>query len=61
MKDSKLNLRDVHSSQGSHTLGCVGDWILEHLKIVTRLINERFASVMGECVILKLQVLRLLL
>ena len=24
---------------------------LEHLKIETRLINERFASVMGECVI----------
>jgi len=23
---------------------------LEHLKIETRLINERFASVMGECV-----------
>jgi len=25
---------------------------LEHLKIETRLINEMFASVMGECVIL---------
>ena len=24
---------------------------LEHLKIETRLINEKFASVMGECVI----------
>ena len=24
---------------------------LDHLKIETRLINERFASVMGECVI----------
>jgi hypothetical protein len=26
---------------------------LEHLKIETRLIDERFASVMGECVFLK--------
>jgi hypothetical protein len=26
---------------------------LEHLKIETRLIDERFASVMGECVTLK--------
>ena len=29
---------------------------LEHLKIGTRLIHERLASVMGECVILTLQV-----
>ena len=27
---------------------------LEHLKIETRLIDEKFASVMGECVIVKL-------
>ncbi len=27
---------------------------LEHLKIATRLINERFTSVMGECVISKI-------
>jgi hypothetical protein len=27
---------------------------LEHLKIETRLMDERFASVMGECVIWKL-------
>jgi hypothetical protein len=27
---------------------------LEHLKIKTRLIDERFASVMGECVIVTL-------
>ncbi len=27
---------------------------LEHLKIQTRLIDEKFASVMGECVIVKL-------
>ncbi len=32
---------------------------LEHLKIETRLINERFASVMGECVIVTLKVCRL--
>ncbi len=32
---------------------------LEHLKIETRLIDERFASVMGECEIVTLQVRRL--
>jgi hypothetical protein len=32
---------------------------LEHLKIETRLINERFESVMGECVIVTLKVHRL--
>ncbi len=32
---------------------------LEHLKIETRLIDERFASVMGECVIVTLKVRRL--
>ncbi len=32
---------------------------LEHLKIETRLIDERFASVMGECVIVTLKVHRL--
>ena len=32
---------------------------LEHLKIETRLINERFESVMGECVIVTLKVFRL--
>ncbi len=31
---------------------------LEHLKIETRLIDERFASVMGECVIVTLKVRR---
>ena len=31
---------------------------LEHLKIETRLVDERFPSVMCECVILTLQVLR---
>ena len=37
------------------TLGCVGDW---NTKIETRLIGERFASVMSECVILTPQVHR---
>jgi hypothetical protein len=32
---------------------------LEHLKIETRLIDERFPSVMGECVIVTLKVCRL--
>ena len=31
---------------------------LDHLKIETKVINERFASVMGECVILTTQTLR---
>jgi hypothetical protein len=31
---------------------------LEHLKIETRFIHESFASVMGECVILVIQVCR---
>jgi hypothetical protein len=38
MKDGKVKLRDLHVSRT--------------LKIETKLINERFASVMGECVIL---------
>ena len=39
-------------AEGSTPLAYTG-WYgeLEHLKIKTRLINERFASVMGECVI----------
>jgi hypothetical protein len=37
--------------------GLVGE--LEHLKIETRLIDERFLSVMGECVIVTLKVCRL--
>jgi hypothetical protein len=43
MKDYKLKLRELHVS---HTL-LYGR--LEHLKIETRLIDERFPSVMGEC------------
>ena len=48
MKDSKLKLRDLHVS---YTFGLIEG--LEHLKIESSLIDERFASVMGECVTLK--------
>jgi hypothetical protein len=48
MKDSNLNLRDLHSTHLTYTEWCGG---LEHLKIDTRLIDERVPSVMGECVI----------
>jgi hypothetical protein len=38
-------------SEGSTRLTYTGlCGVLEHLKIETRLIDERFASVMGECV-----------
>jgi len=46
MKDYKLKL----STRLAYT-GLLGG--LEHLKIETRLIDEKFASVMGECVIVK--------
>ena len=48
MKDEKLKLRDLHAS---HTVLRGG---LEHLKIKTSLIDEKFASVMGECVFVNL-------
>jgi hypothetical protein len=48
-------MRDLHTSCTGYT-GLNGG--LEHLKIETRLIDERFASVKGECVILTSQVLR---
>ena len=39
-------------AEGSTRLACTGlSGGLEHLKIETRLRDERFASVMGECVI----------
>jgi hypothetical protein len=44
MKDYKLKLRNLHAS---HTLLVVE---LEHLKIETRLIDEKFANAMGEYV-----------
>ena len=52
-------LRDDTKAEGSTRLaytGCRGG--LEHLKIETTLIDERFASVMGECVIWTTQVRR---
>jgi len=48
-----------HGLQGSTRLACTGlRGGLEHLKIETRLIDERFVSVMGECVIWTPQVCR---
>jgi hypothetical protein len=50
-----INLRLKAKSEGSTRLtytGFLGE--LEHLKIKTRVIDERFASVMGECVIVTL-------
>jgi hypothetical protein len=49
MKDYKLNLRN-ESTLLTYT-GLLGE--LEHLKIKTRLIDEKFASVMGEYVFLR--------
>jgi hypothetical protein len=49
MKDLKLKLRTLESTRLTYT-GFLGE--LEHLKIETRLIDEMFASVMGEYVFL---------
>jgi hypothetical protein len=49
MKDYKVSLRLTYT-------GFLGG--LEHIKIETRLIDERFVSVMGECVIVTLKVRR---
>ena len=46
--DERLKGKDEGSTRLGYTGLCEG---LEHLKIKTRLINERFASVMGACVI----------
>ena len=48
MKDQNLELRNLHVS---HALGWSVGPELEHLKMETRIINEKFASVQGECVI----------
>jgi hypothetical protein len=45
MKDYKRKLRNLHAS---HTLGWSWNLELEHLKIETRLIDEKFANAMGE-------------
>ena len=48
--DSSIRLKD--KAEGSTRLTYTGlRGGLEHLKIETRFIDERFASVMGECVI----------
>jgi hypothetical protein len=46
--DERLKAKAEGSTCVTYT-GLLGG--LEHLKIETRLIDERFASVMGECVI----------
>ena len=51
----KTKVKTEGDTRLTYTGLCVG---LEHLKIETRLINEMFASVMGECVILTPQVRR---
>ena len=47
--DERLNTIDEGSTRLTYTVLRGG---LDHLKIETRLINEMFTSVMGECVIL---------
>ena len=46
--DERLKTKAAESTRLTHT-GLLGE--LEHLKIRTKLIDEKFASVMGECVI----------
>jgi hypothetical protein len=53
--DERLNAKAEGSTRLTYT-GLRGG--LEHLKIETRLIDERFPSVMGDCVILTSQVRR---
>jgi hypothetical protein len=54
--DERLKAKAEGSTRLAYT-GLRGE--LEHLKIETRLIDERFASVIGECVIVTLKVRRL--
>ena len=54
--DERLKAKDERSTHLTYTVLRGG---LEHLKIETRLIKERFPSVMGECVIVTLKVCRL--
>ncbi len=46
--DERLKPKGEKSTYLTYT-GLIGE--LEHLKIETRLIDDKFASVMGECVI----------
>jgi len=54
--DERLNVKVERSTHLTYTVLHGG---LEHLEIETRLIDERFASVMGECEIVTLKVCRL--
>ena len=54
--DERLKIKAEGSTRLAYT-GFRGG--LEHLKIDTRLIDKRFESVMGECVIVTLKVCRL--
>ena len=54
--DERLKVKTEKSTRLTYT-GLSGG--LEHLKIETRLIDETFASEMGECVIVTLKVRRL--
>ena len=54
--DERLKTKDEGSTRLVYT-GLLGG--LEHRKIETRLIDERFESVMGECEIVTLKVYRL--
>ena len=56
--DERLKDKSEGSIRRTYTGLCEG---LEHLKIETRLIDERFASVMGECEIVTLKTHRLYL
>jgi hypothetical protein len=52
MYDHRCNERLKSKGEGSTRLAYTGlSGGLEHLKIETRLIDERFASVMSECAI----------
>ncbi len=54
--DERLKVEVERSTRFTYSVFHGG---LEHLKIETRLINKRFASVMGECVIVTSKVHRL--
>jgi hypothetical protein len=46
--DERLKTKDEESTRLEYT-GLIGE--LEHLKVETRLLDEKLVSVMGECVI----------
>ncbi len=57
MTTLRARLKTTYEGSTCHTHTGLSEG-LEHLKIETKLINDRFASAMGECVILTTQVLR---